>query len=422
MHADKNITQTIFAVQFTCGSFPHLGRPLDASSGISPRYLSATIFPLTVLSHYRYNPMGEFEFFLKDHCQWGKAYAYLWGHLDICPSLGQLHVAPMIYPELSSLISLRAWGDVEKSHSNIAYLLVSAKDEVMSDRVYGLSTMWVDPSQARVSTMEEMVRELTALVSSGPNWPYALVWLNKGICHVPLPKEGYLGILTEGGTNSAACRQIGQLEICQLLTSGLQVIYPMGLNRHEVPVIVSPPESLDTGTTLIGGKLTYLKVSILHPTLEGQEPKAPWQSLPHPSAKSCQGSSAKGRKRGQHDDGSEGTSITGSVRHVWTCTSGNSTPKRLNPMVVLTPLPPKTGRSLQSSGHIIPGEHPEMMLRWGKPPWRKSTAAPSPIAKTPGPSSSSPTKGAGDLQKEANKALGELLATKSSIDAHQCRN
>ena len=63
MHADKTITQTIFVVQFTSGSFPHLGRPLDALSDISLRYSSATSFPLTVLSHYRYNPMGEFEFF-----------------------------------------------------------------------------------------------------------------------------------------------------------------------------------------------------------------------------------------------------------------------------------------------------------------------------------------------------------------------
>ena len=37
--------------------------------------------------------------------------------------------------------------------------------------------------------MEEAVRELTAWVSSGPNWPYALVWLNEDTCHMPLPKE-----------------------------------------------------------------------------------------------------------------------------------------------------------------------------------------------------------------------------------------
>ena len=71
----------------------------------------------------------------------------------------------------------------------MAYLLVSAKDEAASDRVYGLSTVWVDLSRDRVSTVEEVVRQLTALVSSGPNWPYALVQLNKDTCHVPLPGQ-----------------------------------------------------------------------------------------------------------------------------------------------------------------------------------------------------------------------------------------
>ena len=64
---------------------------------------------------------------------------------------------------------------------------------------FGLLTIWVNPCQARDCSMEEAVRELTAWVSSGPNWPYALVWLNEDTCHVPLPKEGHLGILPQRG-------------------------------------------------------------------------------------------------------------------------------------------------------------------------------------------------------------------------------
>ena len=81
--------------------------------------------------------------------------------------------------------------------------------------MYGLSTVWVNPYQTRVPTVEEAVRELTALASSVPNWPYTLVWLNRDTW------EGYLGILPEGGTNSIACRRISQLEVHQLLSSGL---------------------------------------------------------------------------------------------------------------------------------------------------------------------------------------------------------
>ena len=43
---------------------------------------------------------------------------------------------------------------------------------------------------------------------------------------------------------------------------------------------------------------------------------------------------------------------------------------------------------------------------------------PSPTVKTPGLSSSAPPTDASYLQEEANKALGELLTTKSSTDAH----
>ena len=38
-----------------------------------------------------------------------------------------------------------------------------------------------------VPSMEEVVKKLTVWVSSGPDWPYALVQLNEETHHVPLP-------------------------------------------------------------------------------------------------------------------------------------------------------------------------------------------------------------------------------------------
>ena len=43
--------------------------------------------------------------------------------------------------------------------------------------------------------MEEAAGKLTTWGSSGPDWPYALVWLYEDTHHAPLPKEGHLGIL-----------------------------------------------------------------------------------------------------------------------------------------------------------------------------------------------------------------------------------
>ena len=153
------------------------------------------------------------------------------------PLLCQFHVASITQSEFSSLTTLKAWGDMGKFCSDIALLLVSTKEEATGDRMYGLSTVWVNPCWARVPTVEEVVRELTASASSGPNWPYALVWLNGDTHHAPLPREGHLGILPQGGTNSIACGRISQLKVCQLLSSGLQVIYPVGLNGWKIPLI-----------------------------------------------------------------------------------------------------------------------------------------------------------------------------------------
>ena len=88
---------------------------------------------------------------------------------------------------------------------------------MIGDRNYGLLTIWVNPCQARVPSMEEVVGKLTACASSGPYWPYTLLQLHEGVHHAPLPKEGHLGILLQRGAEATPCGQISQLEVCQLL-------------------------------------------------------------------------------------------------------------------------------------------------------------------------------------------------------------
>ena len=159
-------------------------------------------------------------------------------------------------------------GGQGKFYNDIAFLLISAEEEATGNRRDGLSTIWVNPHQARVLSMEEAVKELTSWVSSGPDWPYALVWLNEDTCHAPLPKERHLGILPKGGTNSTACRRISQLEVHQLLNSGLQVAYLVGLNGCKNPIITSLPESLANGISLTGDGSIYLEVDIPQPIME----------------------------------------------------------------------------------------------------------------------------------------------------------
>ena len=49
--------------------------------------------------------------------------------------------------------------------------------------------------------MEEAVKQLTLLPPTESDCPYTLVQLSGDACNVPLPREGYLSILVEGGTS-----------------------------------------------------------------------------------------------------------------------------------------------------------------------------------------------------------------------------
>ena len=209
--------------------------------------------------------MTDYAFFSLGSDRWGKDLALLWGHLTISPPLQQSQLPSVTHSELSSLMSLKVWGEKQKVHQDIAYLVGLAEGEATQDRKYSLLTIWVNPCQARVCSMEEVVRELTASVSSGPNWPYALVQLNEDTCHVPLAKEGHLGILPQGEADMTTYGKIIQLEVYQVLASDLQVTYPVGLNGCKDPIIVSLLESLANGISLTGGKSMYLEIDIPQP-------------------------------------------------------------------------------------------------------------------------------------------------------------
>ena len=88
-------------------------------------------------------------------------------------------------------------------------------------------------------------------------------------------RRGHLGILPQRGAEMTACRRISQLEVHQLLISGLQVAYPIGLNGCEEPIITSLPESLANGISLTRGKSIYLEIDILQSLTEEPDQKAP---------------------------------------------------------------------------------------------------------------------------------------------------
>ena len=129
--------------------------------------------------------------------------------------------------------------------------------------------------------MEEAVKKLTICTSSGTDWPYALAQLYKDPHHAPLPKNKHIGILPQGKAQETFCGWISQLEVCQLLATGPQVVYPIGLNRHNEPVITTLPEPLDSGISLIASKHIYLGIDIPSPPVEELDQKMlPLEDIP----------------------------------------------------------------------------------------------------------------------------------------------
>ena len=80
--------------------------------------------------------MSHYAFFSKDPGHWGELYQSLWGCHNICLFLEQFHVTHVTQIELASLTHLKVWGDAEKFHSNIAFLLVLPKEGVVEERGY----------------------------------------------------------------------------------------------------------------------------------------------------------------------------------------------------------------------------------------------------------------------------------------------
>ena len=64
--------------------------------------------------------------------------ALLWGSLTTCPPLQQFHIPSITPAELSLPDQPQAYGEKQKIHHNITFLLVLAEEEATGDRKYSL--------------------------------------------------------------------------------------------------------------------------------------------------------------------------------------------------------------------------------------------------------------------------------------------
>ena len=111
----KVITQTIFVVPFTSRPLSHLRETLRCLIWHLPQVFVCYLLSINYIPpFYRYYMMTNYAFFLQGSDRWGKDLTWLWGHLNICPSLQQFHILSVTQSGLSSLTSLKAWGGQRK--------------------------------------------------------------------------------------------------------------------------------------------------------------------------------------------------------------------------------------------------------------------------------------------------------------------
>ena len=232
--------------------------------------------------------MTKFTFFDGKEDRWDDSMRAFWGNLNICPHLDYLELPYHTSGELLSISCFKVWGDTQKPHNNMAYLLVCTEDSSKAGS-YGMALVWISPLQAQASTVEEALGTLSTCISHGPNWPYVLAQLYKGSNHTPLPKDKHLGVLPWGKVEESPYGQISQLEVCQLLSAGPWVIYPVGLNRSDQPVIIDLPELLHSGSSITTDEHPHLQIDIPLPTAEepecttlplGRVPATPADTIP----------------------------------------------------------------------------------------------------------------------------------------------
>ena len=218
--------------------------------------------------------------------------AVLWGSLGICPPLDHIGLPHHTVEELHSISCLKVWGDVQKPHQGMAYLLVQI-DDTSEAETYGMALVWISPLQARVSLMMEVLEILSSLTSEGSDQPYVFLQLYEGTNHIPLPRDKHICVLPPGKAESLS-GQISQLKICRLLSTGPLVVFPIELNGGDQSVTIDLPELLHTGSSVTIDEHLYIKVNIPMPILEEQDcaslplgkkydiptinqPKTPWK-------------------------------------------------------------------------------------------------------------------------------------------------
>ena len=121
--------------------YSHLGHCLPGGNLMRhfPQVFACYLFTMNNFPHlYRSSTMSEFKFFVRRVDRWGDSMQALWDSLGICPPIDHIGLPCHTVEELHSISHLKVWGDVQKLHHGMAYLLVRV-DDTSEARTYSMA-------------------------------------------------------------------------------------------------------------------------------------------------------------------------------------------------------------------------------------------------------------------------------------------
>ena len=227
--------------------------------------------------------MSEFSLLCANTALWEPTTRATWGSHDFWLVITQFEVCTIMQAQLTVLSQAGAWGKVEKSQWDMAYLMIAPSINAEGDQVFGLAVVWVHPCQGCLSTLVEAAWKLMLLVDNSPDWPYAFICMNDTMLHVPLSDKGYICTMTDGVCSTNTWSWLHQLQAWKLLQHGDSMVFQAGLNGEPRALQFSFQELPLWNATTVDGPTQ--DPPLIEVVLGGTEPKtANTIQVPPPSS------------------------------------------------------------------------------------------------------------------------------------------
>ena len=99
--------------------------------------------------------MSSFPLLSADISLWEHTTKAIWRLLDFCLMVMWFQVHTIMHRQLTALSQAGAWGDVEKPHRDMAFILIPPSLSIGCKLVFSLMAMWMNPCQIHLPTLAE---------------------------------------------------------------------------------------------------------------------------------------------------------------------------------------------------------------------------------------------------------------------------